>query len=111
MELRDHHRGGYRLVRLLDELEPQRRVDDNRADPRSAPASPALAATPFPSVTIIRGLPPNAIASSAFEAYAVWAGAGRMYVVTFGSSSCPNVPTGVSVSADNRLTVTAKPHE
>jgi len=77
--------------------------------PSSAPASPALAATPFPSVTIIRGLPPNATRSSAFEGHAVWAEAGRMYVVTFGSSSCPKVPTGVSASADNRLTVRAKP--
>jgi hypothetical protein len=76
--------------------------------PSSAPASPALAATPFPSVTIIRGLPPNATGSSAFEAFAVWAEAGRLYVVTFGSS-CPKVPTGVSASADNRLTVRAKP--
>lgn len=96
-------------MRLLDELEPQRPVDDNRADPKLRASVTGLGGHAVPVSHLIRGLPPNATGSSAFEAFAVWAEAGRMYVVTFGSSSCPKVPTGVSASADNRLTVRAKP--
>jgi hypothetical protein len=96
-------------VRLLDELEPQRPVDDNRADPKLRASVTGLSGHAIPFSHHHQRLPPNATGSSAFEAFTVWAEAGRMYVVTFGSSSCPKVPTGVSASADNRLTVRAKP--
>jgi hypothetical protein len=51
------------------------------------PASSAPKA--LPSVTYTKGLPPNATSNTTFEAYAAWADPGRMYLVTFGRSTCP----------------------
>jgi hypothetical protein len=39
---------------------------------------------------------------------AVWATAGRMAVVTFGSSGCPGLPERLDVPRSNLLTVTVK---
>ncbi|MEP6650393.1 MAG: hypothetical protein ABJA74_10865 [Lapillicoccus sp.] len=43
---------------------------------------------------------------SAGQALVGWGGRGRMYVVTFGSGTCPKLPTTVTVGDGNRLTIT-----
>ena len=79
------------------------------AAPAPGSAQTSQASAPLPSVTHTAGLPPHATPNAAFEAYALWADPGRMYVVTFGSSTCPKVPTGATVGAGNRLTDATKP--
>jgi hypothetical protein len=76
--------------------------------PSSAPAGSATASTP--SVTATKGLPPSVTPTDTTGASLVgWQGAGRLYVVTYGSSTCPRVPTNVSVAAGNQLTITTTP--
>jgi hypothetical protein len=53
-----------------------------------------------------RGVPPGV--TYAFRDVAVWTTAGRMAVVTTGSSSCPGLPVRLDVPATNVLTVTVK---
>jgi hypothetical protein len=50
------------------------------------------------------GVPPGV--TYAFRDDAVWTTAGRMAVVTTGSSSCPGLPVRLDVPASNLLTVT-----
>jgi hypothetical protein len=50
------------------------------------------------------GVPPGV--TYAFRDDAAWATAGRMAVVTTGSSSCPGLPVRLDVPASNLLTVT-----
>jgi hypothetical protein len=53
------------------------------------------------------GVPPGV--TYAFRDDAVWTTAGRMAVVTAGSSSCPGLPIRLDVPASNLLTVTVNP--
>ena len=52
------------------------------------------------------GVPPGV--TYAFRDDVVWSTAGRMAVVTSGSSSCPGLPIRLDVRANNLLTVTVK---
>jgi hypothetical protein len=52
------------------------------------------------------GVPPGV--TYAFRDDAVWTTAGRMAVVTSGSSGCPGLPVRLDVPASNLLTVTVK---
>jgi hypothetical protein len=57
------------------------------------------------------GLPPRvtfAGVPSALRDDVVWTAAGRMAVMTLGSSSCPVLPVRLDVPASNRLTVTVQ---
>ena len=72
-------------------------------------AASTSGSAPTSSVSYTKGLPPGAAPNTTFDAYAVWAEPGRLYVVTFGSSSCPKLPATVTVGNGNRLGVTTKP--
>jgi hypothetical protein len=58
-------------------------------------------------VRYYRGVPPGV--TYAFRDDVVWTTAGRMAVVTTGSSSCPGLPIRLDVPARNLLTVTVNP--
>jgi hypothetical protein len=74
----------------------------------TAPAGSATATTP--NVTPTKGLPPTVTPTDTTGASLVgWAGAGRLYVVTYGSSTCPRVPVSLSVATGNRLTIATRP--
>jgi hypothetical protein len=63
-------------------------------------------------VTYERGLPPSATPSRSFhtEPVASWADPRRIYVVTYGSSSCPSLPTVVRADGPHRVTIMTKEH-
>jgi len=78
------------------------------ASPSSAPLGSATASTP--NVTATKGLPPTVTPTDTTGASLVgWQSAGRLYVVTYGSSTCPRVPVDVAVATGNRLTIATKP--
>jgi hypothetical protein len=71
--------------------------------PGSAPAGSAAGA----SVSHTKGLPPTVTPSvTTGQSLLGWTGRGRMYLVTYGSGSCPKLPTSVSASGSNQLTIT-----
>jgi hypothetical protein len=53
------------------------------------------------------GVPPGVTYASRDDV--VWSTAGRMAMVTSGSSTCPGLPIRLDVPASNLLTVTVKP--
>jgi hypothetical protein len=76
--------------------------------PSTAPAGSARASTP--NVTPTKGLPPSVTPTDTMGASLVgWESAGRLYVVTYGSSTCPRVPVSMSVATGNQLTIVTKP--
>ena len=71
--------------------------------PGSAPAGSAAGAT----VSHTKGLPPTVTPSvTTGQSLLGWTGPGRMYLVTYGSGSCPKLPTSVSASGANQLAIT-----
>ena len=53
-----------------------------------------------------KGLPPTVTPTdTAGQSLVGWTGPGRMYLVTYGSGSCPKLPTSVSPRG-NQLTIT-----
>jgi hypothetical protein len=42
---------------------------------------------------------------------AAWAGSGRVYVITYGSSSCPSIPTSVDAADAHHLVVKTVVHD
>ena len=62
-------------------------------------------------VTHVRGLPPSVtqVAPESTKPVAAWAGPNQIYVVAYGSGSCPNLPT--TVDADRHNGVVVKTHE
>ena len=78
------------------------------ASPSSAPPGSATASTP--NVTATKGLPPTVTPTDTMGTSLVgWEGPGRLYVVTYGSSTCPRVPVSVTAATGNRLAITTKP--
>lgn len=77
----------------------------------SAPATTAGSATgSTPTVSHTKGLPPSiTITDTSGQSVVGWLGAGQMYLVTYGSSTCPRLPTSVTAAAGNRLTITTAP--
>lgn len=73
----------------------------------SAPSPSGAGPSPSaPTVSHTRGLPPDVTSTdSPGESVVGWAGPGRMYVVTYGSSSCPRLPNAVTAATGNRLTI------
>ena len=79
------------------------------AAPGAAPsiAPPGSATGSTPTVSHTRGLPPTVTPTgTSGQSIVGWSGPGRMYVVTFGSGSCPKLPTSVSATGGNQLTIT-----
>ena len=75
------------------------------AVPSTAPPGSATGSTPTVSHT--KGLPPTVTPTgTSGQSIVGWSGPGRMYVVTFGSGSCPKLPTSVSATGGNQLTIT-----
>jgi hypothetical protein len=75
------------------------------AAPTSATTGSTMASTPTVSHT--KGLPGTVTPTdTAGRSIVGWSGAGRMYLVTFGSGSCPKLPTSVSATGSSRLIVT-----
>lgn len=71
--------------------------------PGSAPAGSATGSTPSHT----KGLPPTVTPTDTAGASLVgWTGPGRMYLVTYGSGSCPKLPTSVTTTGSNQLTIT-----
>lgn len=70
----------------------------------------ACGTQPLPSwlVRYTLGAPPGMTTTTPPRDAAVWTAAGRMEVVTWGSSGCPGLPTRLDVPASNVLTVTVK---
>lgn len=78
--------------------------------PGAPPTTGAAATGSTPSVRHTKGLPPSVTVSDpSGENVVGWSGAGQMYVVTYGSGSCPKLPTSVTAAAGNRLTITTAP--
>ncbi|HEY7988480.1 MAG TPA: hypothetical protein VIE19_04620 [Lapillicoccus sp.] len=78
------------------------------AAPTSAPAGSVSGSTPTVSHT--KGLPPAVTPTDTAGASLVgWSGPGLMYLVTYGSGSCPKLPTSVAVAQGNRLTIVTAP--
>jgi hypothetical protein len=78
------------------------------AAPTSAPAGSATGSTPTVSHT--KGLPPTVTPTDTTgQSLVGWSGPGLTYLVTYGSGSCPKLPTSVTVAAGNRLTITTAP--
>ncbi len=70
--------------------------------PSSAPAGSATGST----LSHTKGLPPTVTPTdTAGQSLVGWTGPGRMYLVTYGSGSCPKLPTSVSATG-NQLTIT-----
>lgn len=68
----------------------------------TTPSAPAT-----PTVSHTKGLPPSVtITDTSGQSVVGWLGAGQMYLVTYGSSTCPRLPTSVTAAAGNRLTIT-----
>ena len=77
------------------------------AAPGSAPSSAPAGSATGSTVSHTKGLPPTVTPSdTAGQSLVGWTGPGRMYLVTYGSGSCPKLPTGVSASGGNQLTIT-----
>jgi hypothetical protein len=71
--------------------------------PSSAPAGSATGSTPSHT----KGVPPTVTPTgTAGQSLVGWTGPGRMYLVTYGSGSCPKLPTSVSATGGNQLTIT-----
>jgi hypothetical protein len=61
-------------------------------------------------VRYTKGLPPSVtITDTTGQSVVGWLGPGQMYLVTYGSGSCPKLPTDVTAAAGNRLTITTAP--
>ena len=57
-----------------------------------------------------KGLPSTVTPTdSSGQSIVGWSGAGRLYVVTFGSGSCPKLPTSVTATGSNQLTIVTAP--
>lgn len=68
-------------------------------------------------VTYTRGTPPGVSlgvsvsgAGDDSEPFVTWAGPGRIFVVTYGSGSCPRLPTSVRSDGPHRVIVKTKAH-
>jgi hypothetical protein len=77
----------------------------------SAPATTAGSATGSPpSVSHTKGLPASvSVTDASGQSLVGWLGPGRMYLVTYGSSTCPRLATSVTAASGNRLTITTAP--
>ena len=77
----------------------------------SAPAPTAGSATgSTPTVSHTKGLPSSVtVTDTSGQSQVGWFGPGQMCLVTYGSSTCPRVPTSVTSAAGNRLTITTAP--
>lgn len=63
-------------------------------------------------VTYSKGLPPAITSRPAQPTAPIvgWASAGRIYIVTMGSSTCPNLPVTVRPDGPHRLIIKTKLH-
>jgi hypothetical protein len=75
--------------------------------PSSPTAAPPSSTGSTPAVSHTKGLPPSVTVTGVpGQPLVGWLGPGRMYLVTYGSGSCPKLPTGVTAASGNRLTIT-----
>ena len=65
----------------------------------------ATLTVPTPVVTYTRGLPGGA-ATSEGKDHVVWADPGYLYVVTYGSSTCPKFPSSVEKTESGGIRIT-----
>lgn len=75
--------------------------------PGAAPSSPPAGSATGSTVSHTKGLPPTVTPTDTAGASLVgWSGPRLMYLVTYGSGSCPKLPTSVTVAEGNRLMIT-----
>ena len=78
------------------------------AAPSTVPVGSATGSTP--TVSHSKGLPPAVTPTdTSGQSIVGWSGPGLMYLVTYGSGSCPKLPTSVSAAGSNQLTLTTAP--
>jgi hypothetical protein len=78
--------------------------------PGNGAAATASATGSTPTVSHTKGLPPTVTPTdTAGQSLVGWSGPRLMYLVTYGSGSCPKLPTSVDFVEGNRLTITTRP--
>jgi hypothetical protein len=83
----------------------------------ATPGGPALSSAPIgsatgstPTVSHTKGLPATVTPTdTSGQSIIGWSGPGQMYLVTFGSGSCPKLPTSVTATGTNQLTIATAP--